>query len=100
METYLEELKQDLTIIKTSLEQAHPGMYWYLSKEKVDFKFDSIQNSIKDSMTSLEFYRKAAPLVSEVKCGHTRLFLQNLKLSKNEINEVQEKGKLPLLNLK
>ena len=95
----IKELKTDLSIIKTSLEQVHPGIYWYIPKEKLDFKFDSIQNSIKDSMTSLDFYRMAAPIVSELKCGHTRLIYPNLILSKEENKEAQKKGPPPLNTL-
>lgn len=95
----INQLKTDLAIVKTSLEQAHPGLYWYISKEKLDFKFDSIQNSIKDSMPSLAFYKMVAPIVSEVKCGHTRLFYPKLKLSKKENNKEQKKGELPLKTL-
>lgn len=95
----INQLKTDLAIVKTSLEQAHPGLYWYISKQKLDFKFDSIRNSINDSMTSLAFYKLVAPIVSEVKCGHTRLYYANIKLSKKENNEKQKKGEPPLKTL-
>ena len=80
----VDKLKADLAIIKTSLEEAHPGLYWYITKEKLDFKFDSIKSLLKDSMSSVAFYRMTAPVVSDVKCGHTRLIYAGLKLSKKE----------------
>ena len=58
----VEKLKADLAIIRSSLEEAHPGLYWYISKENLDFKFDSIQSLITDSMSSIEFYRMTAPI--------------------------------------
>lgn len=90
------ELKGDLNIIKTSLEKAHPGVFWYISQQKFTKEFDSLSNQLTDSLTSLEFYRKAAPLVSSIKCGHTRLVYPGFKYSKAQKDSLKNKGKLPL----
>lgn len=95
----IDQLKADLSIIKTSLEEAHPGLYWYISKEKLDFKFDSIQTLITDSMSSIEFYRMTAPIVAEVKCGHTRLVYSGLKLNLKEKAAIKKNGQAPLSQL-
>lgn len=95
----IDNLKQDLSIIKSSLEEAHPGVYWYITKEKLDFKFDSLQNLITDSMSSINFYRIIAPVVSEVKCGHTRLVYPGLKFSLKEKAANKKKGTAPLSQL-
>lgn len=95
-----DQLKKDLSIIKSSLEEAHPGVYWYIKKEKLDFKFDSIKSLLKDSMNSVEFYRLTAPLVSEVKCGHTRLIHPGLKLNKEQKAAIKNKGEAPITQLK
>lgn len=95
----VDKLKDDLAIIRTSLEEAHPGLYWYISKEKLDFKFDSLQSLITDSLSSIEFYRMTAPVVSEVKCGHTRLVYQGLKLSVKENIANKKNGPAPLSQL-
>jgi len=90
------ELKEDLAVLKTSLEEGHPGLYWYISKEKLDFKFDSIRNLLSDSTTSIQFYRMVAPLVSEVKCGHTRLVYPGLKYTKAQKDSSKKAGPAPL----
>ena len=95
----VDKLKSDLSSIKKSLEEAHPGLYWYISKEKLDFKFDSLQSLITDSMSSIEFYRMTAPVVSDVKCGHTRLIYSGLKLSAKEKAANKKKGPAPLSQL-
>lgn len=91
--------KADLAIIKTSLEEAHPGVFWYISKEKFNQEFDSLSNQLTDSLTSLEFYRKAAPLVSSIKCGHTRLVYPGLKYSKAQKDSLKKSLKPPLAQL-
>ncbi len=94
-----EELKKDLGIIKTSLEEAHPGVYWYISKEKLDEDFKSVAHQFTDSLNSLNFYRKVAPLVSEIKCGHTRLVHPGLKLNRVQRDSLKKKGNPPLTQL-
>lgn len=94
-----QDLKNDLQIIKYSLEQAHPGVYWYISKENLDFKFDSVKNLITDSMSSINFYRMVAPVVSAVKCGHTRLVYPGIKLNKQQQDSIKKIGKVPLAQL-
>ncbi|MBD3748418.1 MAG: S41 family peptidase [Sphingobacteriales bacterium] len=91
-----QKLKEDLNILQTSLEEAHPGVFWYLSQQKFKQEFDSLKNQLTDSLTSLEFYRKAAPLVSSIKCGHTRLVYPGLKYSKAQKDSLKNVGKLPL----
>jgi hypothetical protein len=92
----LSELKEDLEVIKLSLEEGHPGLYWYISKEQLDFKFDSIGSLLTDATTSIQFYHMVAPLVAEVKCGHTRLVYPGIKLTKFQKDSVKKAGSSPL----
>ena len=93
------ELKEDLSIIKKSLEEGHPGLYWYISKTDLDFKFDSVANLLSDNTTSLQFYRMVAPIVSEVKCGHTRLSYPGVFLNKFQKDSIKKAGAAPLSQL-
>lgn len=95
----VKELKSDLNIIKNSLEEAHPGVYWYITKTDLDFKFDSVKNLLTDSMSSIEFYRIVAPVVSAIKCGHTRLVYPSIKLSTTQKDSIKKSGKAPLSQL-
>ena len=45
-------------------------MYLYIAKEKLDYKFDSLKTTIKNPMSSQDFYRKLAPVIAEVRQGH------------------------------
>ncbi len=93
------KLKDDLFIVKNSLEKNHPGVYWYINKTDLDFKFDSLSLALKDSTSTLEFYRQLAPLVASVKCGHTRLVYPGLKLNKFQKDSIKKNGGLPLSQL-
>lgn len=66
------ELQQDYTLLRNILEQKHPSIYWYTSKDSMNYYFDAGYNSIQDSMTELQFgWKIIAPLTSVIHCGHT-----------------------------
>jgi hypothetical protein len=66
------ELQQDYTLLRNILEKKHPALYWYTSKDSMDYYFDAGYNAISDSMTELQFgWRILAPLTSVIHCGHT-----------------------------
>lgn len=92
-------LQKDLALVKQSLEEAHPGLYWYVSKPTLDFKFDSLKNSLTDSLTSIKFYRKLAPIVAAVKCGHTRLVYPGITLTKAQKDSVKKAGQNGFMQL-
>lgn len=68
------QLKQDFEIFRTSLEETHPGLYRFTSREWFDSAFQSTAASLQDSLSGKEFFRLLAPLVARVKCGHVKFF--------------------------
>ncbi|MBX9601106.1 MAG: hypothetical protein K2X35_08880 [Bryobacteraceae bacterium] len=64
-------LKEDLSIAKAALEEGHPGVYRYSTKQQIDRAFAEAERKLIRPMSALEFYRVLAPAVAEVKCGHT-----------------------------
>jgi hypothetical protein len=67
-----EELQQDYSLLRNILEKKHPSLYWYTSKDSMDYFFDEGYNAISDSMTELQFaWKIIAPLTSAIHCGHT-----------------------------
>jgi len=66
------ELQQDYSLLRNILEKKHPSLYWYTSKDSMDYYFDKGYQSIKDSMTELQFgWNVLAPVISKIRCGHT-----------------------------
>lgn len=67
-----QQLQQDYTLLRNVLEKKHPSLYWYTSKDSMDYYFNSGYNAISDSMTELQFgWKIIAPLTSVIHCGHT-----------------------------
>ena len=67
-----QELQQDYTLLKNILEEKHPSLYWYTSKDSMDYYFARYYKAIGDSMTELQFaWQILAPLIDKIHCGHT-----------------------------
>lgn len=64
-------LKEDLTILKKTLEANHPSLYWYNTKDSIDFNFENALSTMKDSLNEVQFKKKVAEIISTIHCGHT-----------------------------
>ncbi|PSR56721.1 hypothetical protein AHMF7605_26115 [Adhaeribacter arboris] len=68
-------LRHDFDILRQTLQEAHPGFYWYSRKDSLDRFWDHQRTFINQDMTRLEFFKLLLPLIAQVKCVHTRLQL-------------------------
>lgn len=67
-----ELLQEDFTLLRNILEEKHPSLYWYTSKDSMDQYFERGYQAITDSMTELQFgWHILAPLTTAIRCGHT-----------------------------
>ncbi len=69
----VQALKEDIDLTHQILKDGHPGLYWYISKKHLDYKFDSLKNAIQEPLTTRQFYQKISPVVAAIRCGHTAL---------------------------
>ena len=69
------KLKKDVDFANKKLQKFHPNLYWYITKNQLDYKFDSLKQTIKQPLKPSEFYLKLAPIIADVREGHLRLFL-------------------------
>lgn len=66
------ELQEDFALLRNVLEEKHPSLYWYTSKDSMDVLFDQSFQTISDSMTELQFgWEVLAPVLAGIRCGHT-----------------------------
>ena len=91
-----QDLKSDTEFIYKKLQDLHPKLYWYIAKEKLDFKFDSLKTTIKKPMTGYDFYNKIAPVICEVRQGHVVVFPKIKKFTKKETAKINKRGENPL----
>ncbi len=89
------KLQSDVDFSYKKIKQLHPKLYWYISKEKLDYKFDSLKKSIKQPMTGLAFYKELSQVVKTIGQGHLGIYPSLKKLSKKEQKLLKKKGKSP-----
>lgn len=66
------QLKEDYQLLRRILEDKHPSLYWYSSKDSVDAAFNRYEQLITDSMSERSFaWKILAPLTRQFHCGHT-----------------------------
>jgi hypothetical protein len=65
------ELKKDYEVFRHTLEAWHPSLYWYISRDSLNYFFDKGYADLNDSMTELQFRTLLSYVIAEVRCGHT-----------------------------
>ncbi|MHA7058771.1 S41 family peptidase [Aquimarina sp. M1] len=80
--------------LMTGVVKAHPGFYRYTSKRVFDRIIKNTTQTITDSLTSLEYYRKLKPLFAKIGCLHT-----SINLSENYTNYLDKTYKLLPINI-
>ena len=67
----LQEVQKDYSLFQNILEEYHPGLYWYTSKDSMDHFFQWGNEQLHDSMTEPEFKKVIAYVTAKMDCGHT-----------------------------
>ncbi len=65
------QLQQDYHYFRSILEESHPSIYWFTSKDSMDHYFNAGYQSIHDSMTEPQFRNLLAYITTKIRCGHT-----------------------------
>ncbi|MBN9385691.1 MAG: S41 family peptidase [Chitinophagaceae bacterium] len=64
-------LQDDYHLFRHILEDLHPSLYWYTSRDSMNFYFDKGYAAITDSMTEPQFRTLLSYVIAKVNCGHT-----------------------------
>lgn len=66
-------IREDYTLFRRILETTHPSIYWYTTKDSMDYYFEQGYKNLSDSMTEIEFRDQLAYVISKLDCGHTTM---------------------------
>ena len=67
----LQQVQKDYSLFQNILEEYHPGLYWYTSKDSMDHFFQCGNEQLHDSMTEPEFKKVISYVTAKIDCGHT-----------------------------
>ena len=84
------KLQKDYAIYQEILEEVHPGLYWYTSKDSMTQYFNWGRDQLKDSLSETEFRKVLSYVTAKINCGHTSIrssrkysrYLDTLRLSR------------------
>ncbi|MDC8104411.1 S41 family peptidase [Chryseobacterium sp. B21-037] len=77
-----EQLKKDVDYAYTKLKEMHPQLYRYITRKDLDFKIDSIKQTINEPLTPTQFYFKLQPVITSIREGHLSLMIPFEKLKR------------------
>jgi len=67
------QMQEDFRYVRRALEETHPGLYRYNTKEQLKQKMDSLYALLKGEMKFYDYYRLLALLISSIRCAHTTI---------------------------
>ena len=67
------KLEEDLDFLFKTIEDVHPDMYAYTSKQEFMLMKERLYKQINQPMNCIEFYKLVAPVVASLKSHHTSL---------------------------
>ena len=77
-------LHSDVDKLYVQLQKHHPNLYQYTAKADLEFKLDSLKESITTPLTSRDFYKQRIPVIKHVRQGHLSIRPLGVKLNKKE----------------
>jgi hypothetical protein len=66
-----EKLRKDYQLFRGILEQNHPSLYWYATRDSINHYFDQGYAALTDSMTETQFKTLLSFVIARINCGHT-----------------------------
>lgn len=87
----VEDLREDVDKLYHQLKKHHPKLYQYTPQEVMEFRFDSLKQSIKAPMKSRDFYKKVAPVLTNVRQGHVAVRPPGRRFERKERKALEKK---------
>ncbi|WP_207421804.1 S41 family peptidase [Desertivirga brevis] len=88
------QMRSEVDFVHSKLTKYHPQLYRFISKEALDYKFDSVKASIENPLPANQFYLKLSPLVAAVRQGHATLSIPYV-VEKKEEESIKQLGYRP-----
>ena len=86
-----DKLKEDLDFLFKTIEEVHPNMYAYTSKEQFTPIREKLYRHINAPMTRIDFVKLIAPTIASLKSAHTVVFVP-LPPAPSELMDFIQKG--------
>ena len=69
----VQQLQHDYTLFRNILEESHPSLYWFTTKDSIDHYFEEGAARLTDSMPEYKYRNFLSYVVSKIRCAHTSI---------------------------
>ena len=81
----IHQLRKDVDFVHKKLIRNHPKLDYYIPKDQIEYKFDSLKESIQEPLKPNEFFLQIQSVVSNLRHGHTDVMPLFKKSTKKEL---------------
>lgn len=85
---------EDINYLQNKIYKFQPAIDLFITKEKLDKKFDSLRLLAKTPKKSNEFYLEVVPVVYSIRQGHNNVSPVSKQLTKKEQKALNKKGRI------
>jgi hypothetical protein len=72
------DMRADFDVLRKALEEAHGGLYRFVSKSDMDKRFDAYDQKLSEPKTQFEFIAILSEVLTEIRDGHAQLEFDDL----------------------
>lgn len=73
----LAQQQEDFKIFKTSMQEMHAGLYWFITPQRFNALYDSVYATLKENEGAEHFYIKVRYCMAALKHGHDGVEMTN-----------------------
>jgi hypothetical protein len=89
----LAQQQEDFIIFKTSMQQMHAGVYWFITPGRFDTLYDSVYATLKENEPAEQFYLKLRFCMASLKHGHDGVEYKGEPLVNYRFGTLHKNGK-------
>jgi len=68
-----QDMQDDFRYLRRALEETHPGLYRYNTREQMRQEMDSLDGLLTGELKFYDYYRLLAGLIADIRCAHTTI---------------------------
>lgn len=83
-----QQLKEDFQLYRKMLEETHPGLYRYTSKDQMQSTLDSVAATLDQPKSFYQFYKDVLHIGAQIRCTHSYAF-PSKKINHYSMNQIR-----------
>ena len=69
------QIQEDFNYLSSALEEGHPGLYWFSSKQELDETIKKVESNLDKVTNVIQLQSLFTDINNAISCGHTAILL-------------------------